>query len=148
MGYSASYFTPQAGAATAAAAAGGRRNEPEAAPERGAAGSSGGSRSAGPADTGAAAAVGAAGTSQSPSNTPVRAQGTRQAASAHNRAVLAGAFGSDEAVAAALQKQLDEEAAAGDADVGSGGGGKGGKGGRARKAPERKGDKIRRKLLG
>ena len=67
----------------------------------------------------------------------------REAASAHNRAVLAGAF-SDERIAAALQQQLDEEAAAASAAAAAG---SGGKKGRVKKPSERKGDKIRKQLL-
>jgi hypothetical protein len=70
-----------------------------------------------------------------------RKRSRREEASAHNRAVLAGAF-SDEAIAAELQQQLDAEA------VQAAGGAAGGRKGRAAKPPERKGDKVRKKLLG
>ncbi|KAF8060617.1 RPL32A [Scenedesmus sp. PABB004] len=56
----------------------------------------------------------------------------------HNQAVLAGAF-TDEGVAAALQRELDAEAA-GEAAAAARGGGRG-RGGRAR-APERPGDAL------
>jgi hypothetical protein len=48
-------------------------------------------------------------------------------------------------VAAALQQQLDAEAAA---EAAAAAGRAGGRKGRASKPPERKGDKVRRKLLG
>jgi hypothetical protein len=59
--------------------------------------------------------------------------------------VLAGAY-TDEGIAAALQQQLDQEAAAAAAAAGGDGGRV--KQGRAKKAPERKADKIRKHLLG
>lgn len=68
---------------------------------------------------------------------PQRQMSRRVAASAHNRAVLAGAF-TDQGMAAALQQQLDAEAAAEAAEK---------KKGKAKKAPERKVDKIRKHLF-
>lgn len=66
------------------------------------------------------------------SRTPTR----RESASAHNRAVLAG-VSTDEEVAAAVQQQLNAEAAKPK-----------GRKGRAAKPPETKADKLRKKLLG
>lgn len=59
----------------------------------------------------------------------------REAASAHNRAVLAAM--TDEAVAAAVQQQLNAEAATTK-----------GRKGRAAKPPQTKADKLRKKLMG
>lgn len=176
MGYAASYYTPstaQAGKTRTQAAAAGRnnagtatgRNTPvdERQPQPGLAtmpaqelALGGGSQ---PAPSGPSAAVqpraapGGGGAAQTAPPSMTAAHGgeeslqlqqqqqhprTRAGAAAYNRAVLAGAF-TDEGIAAALQQQLNEEAAA-EAKASSQG--------RARKAPERKGDKIRRKLLG